>query len=186
MPEATEKLLVRLWPCVFVPSLSTARSVTPRSMPIEARGWAIAGTSSASNRTEANHLSAVREMVARLAMPSKRGISRIRTQPMTGSLIRFPSMRKVRTSFAAQKLSPTPFFLHRGQRPRFSKHDRNADLRSMIASCAAHLVTSNIHGKLSRLTSLSRRRSSASVGCGRSGSALRALYMRRHSSSAQL
>src|SRR6516162_2463234 len=111
-----------------------------------------------------NHRPASHETVARFNGPAKRTASRIFTQPITGSLRRLPLVRKVPTSLAAQKLARPSLRLKRGSRPRFSKKARKAEPKSMIASCAAALVTSYIHGNCSRLMAFNCRRSETSVG----------------------
>jgi hypothetical protein len=74
-------------------------------------GW----MSSVSTRIEANQRSAVRLIVTRLQVPLNRTSSRILIQPITGSLIRLPSVRNVPASLAAQNLSvDLPLALNRG------------------------------------------------------------------------
>ena len=64
--------------------------------------WIMGCTSLVSTIRDTNQRPASRETVARLSGPENRTASRIRTQPITGSLIRSPSARNVPTSLAAQ------------------------------------------------------------------------------------
>jgi hypothetical protein len=112
--------------------------------------------------TDTNQRPAWDETVARFSWPVNRTVSRIRTQPMAGSLIRSPSARNAPASLAVQKLCRSSFRLKRGYRLRLSKKDRKALPRSTIASCTAALVTSYIHRNCSRFTALRLRRSEVS------------------------
>src|SRR5215831_16320340 len=176
--------------CDFGPSItspveSVARAETPRSTPTTASGCATGCTSSVSIWMATNHRPASQDTVARFSGPENRTASRIRTQPITGSLMRSPSVRNVPASLAAQKLGRSSLRLNRGNFARFSKKALYAAPRSMIASCTAALPTSYIQGNCSRLTAFSSRRSHTSDGDGPQQYSRFSAYSCRQRASAQ-
>src|SRR5262249_7845256 len=101
-------------PTMISPVESVASADTPRSMPTSASGWVTGFTSSVLICKATNHRPASHETVARFNGPVKRTASRIFTQPITGSLMRLPLVRKVPTSLAGQKLGRASLRLKRG------------------------------------------------------------------------
>ena len=112
--QPPQQRLMRLGPVMASPVLSVASVLMPRSTPTASLGCSTGLISSVSIMMLANQRSASRLTVTRFSLPVKRTASRIRTQPILGSLIRLASTRKVPVSLAAQKLSRTPLYLNRG------------------------------------------------------------------------
>ena len=155
------KCLCAFAPAILLPSDKVASALIPTSIPTIAWFSLTFGISSVSTVMLTNHLSARRETVAFIALPVKRTDSRIRTQPKFGIHRRLLSV--LNWSLESSKLSRMPFFLKRGNCVCFLKKRWNASPKSIIASCGAHLVTSNIQGNCSRLMLLSSLRSAPSL-----------------------